>query len=248
MFSTRKLPSGRKRKVPAAFTPALLGLIEATANDGAGFLVVEVCASVFRLIARKDPFPLPAYVNLPTMTVSSSSNMPVKIMLSRVPAGVSRHVTVSPLICPITVASSQRPLRRSPSCLSVQFAAAPGMRRSSKSACSSQRALMSARTCTTNGANTQATTTMGFGRSIETSVGRPECYTGRGSLDSPASLLRLCVATRPRPASLDFDLQGKAQECADRDDPRQDAYAAKCGIDGHRVDNVAGDEELEAQQ
>ena len=59
-----------------------------------------------------------------------------------------------------------------------------------------------------------------------------------------AGELRSC----PRPAPLDLDFEREAQKGPYDDDHRQDSHTTKRRVDCHRVDDVAGNEELEPQQ
>ena len=56
------------------------------------------------------------------------------------------------------------------------------------------------------------------------------------------------IAALPRPASVDLDLQRPAQKCPHGHDDGEDADAGKSRIDGHRADDVARDEDLEADE
>src|SRR5690606_29115240 len=52
----------------------------------------------------------------------------------------------------------------------------------------------------------------------------------------------------PRPAPLQLDLEGEAQEGPDQDDQPEEGDAFERQGDGHGADDVGGDEELEAEE
>src|SRR3954447_11913312 len=56
------------------------------------------------------------------------------------------------------------------------------------------------------------------------------------------------LALLPWPSSGYLDLEREAQKCTDEDDRAQDRHACEVGRGGDGPDDVAGDEQLEAEQ
>src|SRR5262249_58164106 len=73
----------------------------------------------------------------------------------------------------------------------------------------------------------------------------------RGAPVEPPAVLDLGrgnVALLPRPSPGYLDLEREAQECADEDDHRQYRHAGQGGRGGDGTDDIAGHEQLQAEQ
>jgi hypothetical protein len=81
---------------------------------------------------------------------------------------------------------------------------------------------------------------------MKTKGGENEIHRSSGLLRSALSAADL--PSVPRPAPLDFHFERETQECPDGDDPGQYAYAPKCRVDRHGIDDVSCDQKLEAEE